>query len=74
MRIDVNIRDRNLQFDISRGSMALRCRSFSKKNIEKKYLHCLNKNYYYFWKSNISAIYLIVGSRNMIILSKFLSL
>ena len=35
MRIDVNIRDRNLQFDISRGSMALRCRSFSKKTLKR---------------------------------------
>ena len=42
--------------------MALRCGSFSKKNIEKKHLCRHEKNYYYFWKSNIPVINLIVDS------------
>ena len=33
-------------------SMALRCRSFSEKNIEIKHLLHHDKNYYYFLKSN----------------------
>ena len=55
-------------------SAALRCGSFSEKNIEKKHLYCHDKNYYYFCKSNIRIINLIVGSRNMIEVSKNMSL
>ena len=44
----------------------IKMRVFFGKNVEKKHLHRHDKNYYYFWKSNISVIYLIVGSRNMI--------
>ena len=52
-------------------STALRCGSFpKKKNIEKKHLYRHDKNYYYFWKSNIPVINLIVDSRNMIKVSK----
>ena len=39
---------------------------FFKENIEKKHLCRHDKNYYYFCKSNIPVINLIVGSRNMI--------
>ena len=42
---------------------------FGKKNW-KKHLCCHDKNYYYFWKSNIPVINLIVDSRNMIKVSK----
>ena len=56
------------------SSMALRCRSFSEKNIDKKHLCHHDKNYYYFWKSNIPVIKLIVDSRNMIEVSKIMSL
>ena len=51
-------------------SAALRCGSFSEKNIEKKHWCCHEKNYYYFWKSNFPVISLIVDSRNMIKVSK----
>ena len=51
-------------------STTLRCRSFSEKSIEKKHLCCHDKNYHYFWKSNIPVINLIVDSRNMIKVSK----
>ena len=44
------------------------------KNIEKKHLCHHDKNCCYFCKSNISVINLIVGSRNMIKLSKNMSL
>ena len=43
---------------------------FFRKNIEKKHLCRHGKNYYYFWKSNIPVINLIVDSKNMIKVSK----
>ena len=55
-------------------SAALKRGSFSEKNIEKKHLCRHDKNYYYFWKSNISVINLILDSRIMIRLSKNTSL
>ena len=48
----------------------IKVRVFFRKNIEKKHLCRHGKNYYYFWKSNISVINLIVDSRNMIKVSK----
>ena len=51
---------------ITWNSRALRCGSFSQKNIEEKHLCRHDKNYYYFCKSNIPVINLIVGSRNMV--------
>ena len=44
------------------------------KNIEKKYLCRHYKNYYYFCKPNIRVINLIVGSINMMKVSKNMSL
>ena len=41
--------------------------------MEKKHLHHHDKNYCYFCKSNIPVINLIVGSRNMIKVSKNMS-
>ena len=41
---------------------------------ERKHLCRHDKNYYYFCKSNIPVINLIVGSRNMIKVSKNMSL
>ena len=55
-------------------STALRCESFSKKTSKKTHLCRPDKNYYYFCKSNIPAINLIVSSRNMIKVSKNMSL
>ena len=43
-----------------------------KKDIEKKH-SCRHDKNYYFWKSNIPIINLIVGSRNMIKVSKNMS-
>ena len=43
------------------------------KNIEKKHLHRHDKNYYYFCKSNIPVTNSVVGSRNMIKVSKNMS-
>ena len=40
------------------------------KHIKNKYLCCLDKNYYYFCKSNIPGISLIVRFRNTIEVSK----
>ena len=51
-------------------STALRCRSFTEKNIEKKHLCRHGKNYYYLWKSLIPVINLILDSRNMVKVSK----
>ena len=48
----------------------LKVRVFFGKNIEKKYLCCHDKNYYYFWKSTIPVINLTVEARNMIKVSK----
>ena len=45
-------------------------RVFFEKQIQNKNLCRLNKNYYYFCKSNIPVINLIVGSRCMIEVSK----
>ena len=47
---------------------------FFEKNIEKKHLCRHDKNYYYFCKSNIPVINLILGSRNMIKIFKNTSL
>ena len=47
---------------------------FPKKNIEKKQLCHHDKNYCYFCKSNIPVTNLIVGSRNVIKISKNMSL
>ena len=47
---------------------------FSKKRIENKHLCRLDKNYYYFCKSIILVINLIVGSKNMIKVPKNISL
>ena len=54
--------------------MTLRCGSFLEKNILKKHLCRHDKSYYYFWKSNIPVINLIVDSRNIIKVSKNKSL
>ena len=48
----------------------IKLRVFFGKNIEKMNLSRHDKNYYYFWNSNIPVINLIAGSRNMIKLSK----
>ena len=55
-------------------STALRCGSFSEKNVKKKHLCHHDKNYYYFWKSNIPVINLTEDSRNMIKVSKNMNL
>ena len=47
---------------------------FFEKNNEKKHLCCHDRNYCYFCKSNIPVIDVIVGSRNMIKVSKNISL
>ena len=47
---------------------------FFGKIVEKKHLCRHDKNYYYFWKSNIPVINLIVDSRNMIKVSKNMGL
>ena len=52
----------------------IKVRVFFEKNIEKKPLYRHDKNYYYFCKSSIPVINLIVGSRSMIKVSKNLSL
>ena len=52
----------------------IKVRVLFEKNIEKKHLCHHDKNYYYFCKSNIPVTNLIVGSRNMIKLSKNMSL
>ena len=44
------------------------------KNIEKKHLCHHGKNYCHFWKSNIPVINLSEGSRDMIKVSKNMSL
>ena len=44
------------------------------KNIEKKHLCHHGKNYCHFWKSNIPVINLSVDSRDMIKVSKNMSL
>ena len=47
---------------------------FGKKTLKKKHLCRHDKNYYYFWKWNIAVISLILDSRNMIKVSKNISL
>ena len=53
---------------------SIKVRVFLEKTIEKKHLCHHDKNYYLFWKSNIPVINLIVDSRNMIKVSKNMSL
>ena len=48
----------------------IKVRVFFGKNIEEKHLCRHDKNYYYYWKSNIPVINLIVDSTNVI---KFMS-
>ena len=48
----------------------IKVRVFFEKNIEENHLSRHNKNCYYFCKSNIPVINLILGSRNMIKISK----
>ena len=48
----------------------IKVRVFYRKNIEKKHLCRHDKDFYYFWKSNIPLINLIVDSRYMIKVSK----
>ena len=48
-----------------KSSMALKCRSSSNKNMERKHLCCHDKNYCFFCKSNIPRTNLIVGSKNI---------
>ena len=59
-------------------STSLTCGSFSKKTLKKSactvMIFITFQNYYYFWKSNIPVFNLIVDSRNMIKLSKNMSL
>ena len=52
---------------------SIKVRVFFGKNIEKKHLRRDDKNYYYFCKSNIPVINLIVDSRNIIKVSKNMS-
>ena len=52
----------------------IKVRVFFGKNVEIKHLCRHDKNYYYFWKSNISVIKLIADSRNMIKVSKNMNL
>ena len=52
----------------------LKVRVFFGKNVEKKHLCRHDKNYYYFWKSNVLVINLIADSRNMIKVSKNMNL
>ena len=54
-------------------STALRCGSFSEKISKKRHLRHHDQNYFYFCKSNIPLINLIVDSRNMVKLSKNIS-
>ena len=51
-------------------STALMCESFSEKSLKKEDLCCHDKTHYYFQKSNIPVINLIVDSGNMIKVSK----
>ena len=60
--------------ELPHHSTALTSESFLEKTWKKKHLHGHDKNYYYFWKSIIPVISLIVGSRNMINVSKYMSL
>ena len=52
----------------------IKVRVFFGKKHRKKHLCRHGKNYYYFCKSNISVINLIVGFRNMVKVSKNMSL
>ena len=52
----------------------IKVRVFLRKSIQKKHLCHHDKNYCYYYKSNIPVINLILGSRNMIRLSKNMSL
>ena len=47
-----------------RALNGIKARGFFGKNI-KKHICCHDKNYYYFFKSNITVINLIVGSRKL---------
>ena len=70
--VDYN-NDANLD-DLETILNSIKVRFFFGKNIEKKYLGRHDKIYYFFCKSSIPVIDLIVGSRNMIKDSKKLSL
>ena len=52
---------------------AIKVQVFFEKHIENKHLCCPDKNYYYSCKLKIPGISLIVGSRNMRKVSKYMS-
>ena len=52
---------------------SIKVRVFFEKNIGKRPLCCHDKNFYYFYKSNISVVNLVSGSRNMIKVSENMS-
>ena len=62
-----------LPFLLKEYSTILMSGCFLKKSIKKRHLCQDDKNYYYFCKSNTPIINLIVGSRNMIKISKNMS-
>ena len=51
----------------------IKVRVFFGKNIKEKHLCRHEKNYYYFLKSNIPVINLILGSKNIMKVSKSMS-
>ena len=64
-----------VEYFLCTGSLnGIKVRAFFGKNIEKKHLYRHGKNSYYFCKSNIPVINLIVGFRNMMKASKNMSL
>ena len=67
-------RMKNPFYFILKALNGIKVRVFFGKNIEKKYFCHHDKDYYYFCKSNICVINLIVGSLNMIKVSKSMSL
>ena len=71
------IRDIPAKFGIPNLPQSLnstKVRVFFEKSTKKKHLCCYDKNYHHFCKSNIPEISLIVGSRNIIKVSKNMSL
>ena len=70
----VALNSEEIKWNPERVLNSINVRVFFETNMKKKHLHNHDKNYCYFFKSNIHVINLTVGSRNIIKLPKNMSL
>ena len=62
------------KIDVKKSQKNFQGTGLFRKKYREKHLCSHDNNYYFFWKSNIPVISLIVDSRNMVKVSKNMSL